>query len=457
MSTEASKLPVAGLAALCLVLAACGGGSSGSSLIEAPTAESSATGDGPPAASPSTTPQPEPSTTQPPPATTTPAPTEFVTVAGAPPHALDSYSADISIVMALPNAVIEVRGDGVFTSAGFSCEWTADVLGETSTQTVMGSPANVWVGAGGELRQLPAATPEALGAQSLCPSSPAFWSELGLLPELGEPETKNEIAARRVDVTEAAQGVPGVYLSQAEGVELDSAVVWIAEDGEYVSAIELVMTVGPDAATRVWGVPFDPDSKPTEMTYTVNVAAADDPTLEVSLPDAADLSLGYGSVTVDGAPLPAFEPEGLDSAIRTTAPTVAGADWDGASHTIGPDGRPKIVVFLAHWCPHCQEEVPATVEWLEAGNLPDTVDMYAVTAMTDPARDNWPPQDWLIAEGWAVPTIMGDAAGTASDAFGSSGVPYYVVLDGDNKVLLRASGAVGAEGLATLVEVALAG
>jgi len=358
--------------------------------------------------------------------------------------------------MALPNAVIEVRGDGVFTSAGFSCEWTADVLGETSSQTVMGSPANVWVG-DDEPRQLPAASPEAQGAQSLCPSSPAFWSELGPLPQGGEPEVRNEIAARRVDVTETAQGVPGVYLSQAEGVELDSAVVWIAEDGEYVSAVELVMTVGPDAATQVWGVPFDPDSEPTEMTFTVNVAGADDPTLEVSLPDAADLSLGYGSVTVDGSTLPAYESEGLDSAIRATAPTVAGADWDGASHSIGPDGRPKIVVFLAHWCPHCQEEVPETVKWLEAGNLPDTVDMYAVTAMTDPARDNWPPQDWLIAEGWPVPTIMDDAAETVSEAFGNSGVPYYVVLDGDNKVLLRVSGGVGADGLATLVDVAVAG
>jgi len=456
VTTEASKLPKAGLAALCLVLAACGGGSSGSSLIEAPAPESTSAGDGPSAAPPATAPRPAPSTTQPQPVTTT-APTEFVTVAGAPPHALDSYSADISIVMNLPNAVIEVRGEGVFTSAGFSCEWTADVLGETSSQTVLGSPAYVWAGEGDESRQLPATSPEALGAQSLCPSSPAFWSQLGPLPEGGEPETRNEIAARRVDVTEAAQGVPGVYLSQAEGVELDSAQLWIAEDGEYVSAIELVMTVGPDAATRVWGVPFDPDSKPTEMTYTVDVVAADDPTLEVSLPDAADLSLGYGSVTVDGAPLPAFESEGVDSALRTTAPTLAGADWDGASHSIGPDGRPKIVVFLAHWCPHCQEEVPAMVEWLEAGNLPDTVDMYAVTAMTDPARDNWPPQDWLIGEGWAVPTIMDDAAGTASNAFGSSGVPYYVVLDGDNKVLLRVSGAVGADGLATLVEAALAG
>jgi hypothetical protein len=100
--------------------------------------------------------------------------------------------------------------------------------------------------------------------------------------------------------------------------------------------------------------------------------------------------------------------------------------------------------------------VPVIQTWLDGGNLPDDVDMYSVVTSTDRLRPNWPPQDWLEEEGWTVPAIMDDEIGTIAVNYGMSGTPFYVVLDGDNNVIRRASGEIGTAGLNALVAVAQA-
>lgn len=165
-----------------------------------------------------------------------------------------------------------------------------------------------------------------------------------------------------------------------------------------------------------------------------------------------DASVGFGDVEVTGDPLPIFNSQsGSDVAAGLVAPTVVGADWNDVVSTIAPDGRSKIVTLLAHWCPHCQAEVPVVQQWIDDGNLPDDVDMYAVTTSTDQLRPNWPPQDWLVDEGWTVPTVMDDEQGTVAVNYGMSGTPFYVVLDGENRVVRRASGEIGVAGLNQLV------
>ncbi len=170
-----------------------------------------------------------------------------------------------------------------------------------------------------------------------------------------------------------------------------------------------------------------------------------------------DASIGYGQVEVTGDPIPIYNSQSpADVAIGLTAPTASGTDWNDVESTIGPDGRSKIVTFLAHWCPHCQAEVPVVQNWIDEGNLPDDVDMYSVTTSTDQLRPNWPPQDWLVDEGWTVPTIMDDQLGTVAVSYGMSGTPFYVVLDGENNVVLRVSGEIGVAGLNQLVAAAQA-
>jgi thiol-disulfide isomerase/thioredoxin len=164
-----------------------------------------------------------------------------------------------------------------------------------------------------------------------------------------------------------------------------------------------------------------------------------------------DDSIGFRPVDVTGAPLPVLNPQAGDPTVGLEAPTALGTDWNDGEHGIEPDGRPKIIIFLAHWCPHCQAEVPVVQQWLDEGNLPDDVDMYSVTTSTDRLRPNWPPQDWLEDEGWTVPVIMDDQIGTIAASFGMSGTPFYVVLDGENKVIRRVSGEIGIAGLNALV------
>ena len=161
-----------------------------------------------------------------------------------------------------------------------------------------------------------------------------------------------------------------------------------------------------------------------------------------------DESIGFGEITVDGAPLPIYgDSTTADPAVGMAAPTVTGTDWNDVVTTIEPDGRPKILTFLAHWCPHCQAEVPVIVDWVEAGGLGDDVDMYGVTVLTNRLQGNWPPQDWLEEEGWTLPTIMDDEESSAVTAYGLRGTPFYVVLDGENNVIGRYSGEVGQAGL----------
>ena len=164
-----------------------------------------------------------------------------------------------------------------------------------------------------------------------------------------------------------------------------------------------------------------------------------------------DESIGFGEVSVEGDNLPFYnDPTVEDVAVGLTAPTVSGADWNDNAYAIEADGRPKIIVFLAHWCPHCQNEVPVVESWVEGGGLGEDVDMYGVTVLTNRLQGNWPPQDWLDEEGWTIPTIMDDADNTAVAAYGLRGTPFYVVLDGDGNVVARYSGEVGLAGLETM-------
>jgi thiol-disulfide isomerase/thioredoxin len=144
-------------------------------------------------------------------------------------------------------------------------------------------------------------------------------------------------------------------------------------------------------------------------------------------------------VTVSGDSLPAFA-EGDDPAVGLPAPTLQGEDFRGQPVAVADDGRPKAIVFLAHWCPHCQREVPVIQDWLDAEGAPQDVDLYSVATSIDPAQPNYPPDAWLEREGWTVPVLVDDADDAAATAFGLTVFPYFVFVDADGNVVARASG-----------------
>jgi thiol-disulfide isomerase/thioredoxin len=145
-------------------------------------------------------------------------------------------------------------------------------------------------------------------------------------------------------------------------------------------------------------------------------------------------------VTVEGEPLAVFESDGADPAVGRAAPELDGARFDGRALRIGADDRPKVLVFLAHWCPHCRREVPVLASWLADHGAPEHVDLYGVATGTSPNRPNYPPSAWLQREDFSVPVLADDAEGSAGEAFGLSAFPYFVAVDAQHRVVARASG-----------------
>lgn len=154
---------------------------------------------------------------------------------------------------------------------------------------------------------------------------------------------------------------------------------------------------------------------------------------------------------VSGEALPSYAPAGPDGAIGRLAPEVRGSDFDGNAVAIVNDGRLKALVFLAHWCPHCQEEVPDVQGWVDAGGKPTSVDLYAVATAIDENRSNYPPDAWLEREGWTSP-VLADTNDTVLRAFGLTAFPTWVFISADGTVALRVAGALGAAQLTALFQ-----
>lgn len=157
-----------------------------------------------------------------------------------------------------------------------------------------------------------------------------------------------------------------------------------------------------------------------------------------------------GAVTVTGESLPPLAGD-PDPAVGMAAPAVSGEDFAGSPVSIGSDGRAKAIMFLAHWCPHCQAEVPVIQGWLDSGGAPADVDLYSVATSNDPSQPNYPPDAWLQGEGWTVPVLVDDGEDTAGRAFGVSAFPFFVFVDDQGNVVSRATGELSIDQLQTFL------
>jgi thiol-disulfide isomerase/thioredoxin len=155
----------------------------------------------------------------------------------------------------------------------------------------------------------------------------------------------------------------------------------------------------------------------------------------------------WSAVEVSGTPLPAFDRSGRDRALGLKAPVARGSGFDGRHVAIAPTGRPQIVLFLAHWCPHCRNEVPELVRWADEHGMPAGVDFVSVSTWADAQRPNFPPGAWLRRERWTVPTLVDDRGSSVGEAFGLRGTPFWVFLDADGIVLARLEAELGGAGL----------
>jgi thiol-disulfide isomerase/thioredoxin len=154
----------------------------------------------------------------------------------------------------------------------------------------------------------------------------------------------------------------------------------------------------------------------------------------------------YADVTVEGTKLEEAtatdSEDGEDPAVGEQAPTLRGTSiTTGDPLTITPGGgTAKVYVVMAHWCPHCNEEVPKLVEWEQEHGLPDGVEVVGVSTSADDGQANFPPATWLAREDWPWDALIDDEVGSAAEALGTSGFPFLVFVDADGTVARRFSG-----------------
>ena len=142
--------------------------------------------------------------------------------------------------------------------------------------------------------------------------------------------------------------------------------------------------------------------------------------------------------------LPPFEDSANDAAVLygMTLATISGPEYySGTDVSFAPtDGKARVYLVWAHWCPYCQVELPELQAWYpeNASRFPN-VELITVSSAIDDSRDN-PMVPYLDAEQFPFPVVV-DESGATSQLFGTTAFPFWVVADAEGTVVLRVAGA----------------
>lgn len=150
----------------------------------------------------------------------------------------------------------------------------------------------------------------------------------------------------------------------------------------------------------------------------------------------------YQKITTDGDALEPLGKDATDPSMGNVAPNISGYSFNGFPVSVKPatDGSPTLLVFLAHWCPHCNAEMPRLVRWYENGLVPDDLRVVGIATASRKDQANWPPSEWVQSFDWPFEVMADTETNDAGVAYGVDGYPFMVVLDKDGKVAARHSG-----------------
>jgi len=180
------------------------------------------------------------------------------------------------------------------------------------------------------------------------------------------------------------------------------------------------------------------------LAVAIGVSLVDEP-LDGNLPE--------GETTISGDALPEYAGENdINISVGLQAPLFSGPDQNSEIISLEKNGKSKILLFLAHWCPHCQAEVPIVQEYIDTFGLPADVEVIGILTSIDRSRDNYPPHDWLAKEGWSETQIY-DLDREIGTVYGLNAFPYWVTLDKDLKVVNRVTGKLTPDQITVLINV----
>lgn len=186
------------------------------------------------------------------------------------------------------------------------------------------------------------------------------------------------------------------------------------------------------------------------VTVALNVGGGDDGDV-VSTDDAgtAESVVETAFAEILGPPLAPLD--GDDGTVGTPAPRISAQNFDGSRVQIGGDGTARLYGFFAHWCPHCQDEIPRVTEWLNDNELPAGVEVVAISTGVSSDLDNYPPSAWFEREQWPVTVVIDDAESPLAQGFGLTAFPFWVAVDADGNVARRVTGGLPIDDFEALV------
>jgi thiol-disulfide isomerase/thioredoxin len=243
-------------------------------------------------------------------------------------------------------------------------------------------------------------------------------------------------------------GFRTITIAGGVGYRTDDAtgthVVWRAPSGQWAT-----LEIPPAMSDRADGLigAVSPNVGPT-ITGT--------PAVEQTVPETVPAAGRQVRITTaTGETLPAFDSsQTADPAVGLPAPAFSGVDDSG--QTVGMDfgATPTLVLFTAPWCPHCRKTLPAAIASLNAGALGRT-QLVIVDTASGPGNELYSHADvatWGYQGTVFVDRDRGDgSAGTAATAYGTTGYPYFVLVDETGKVVRRFTGEMTADELTAFV------
>lgn len=125
-------------------------------------------------------------------------------------------------------------------------------------------------------------------------------------------------------------------------------------------------------------------------------------------------------------------------------PVLAGPTLDGGQASLSDsEGEPVLVVFWAHWCPHCRAEMPVLQRLYEDGKI----DMLTVTTAIEPGTGPAgyrTPEEFVESVGLTAPALA-DPTGEHAESWRVEAFPTLYFVDSEGQVAEIMSGEVPAE------------
>ncbi len=166
----------------------------------------------------------------------------------------------------------------------------------------------------------------------------------------------------------------------------------------------------------------------------------------------------YQKVSSTGGMLAPLPESGADTETGKSVAVLKGYDLQGRPVTIDPagEGKATMVVFLAHWCPHCNREIPVLNKWRESGEVPTGLRVVGITTGSKADQANWPPSKWMTAMKWPFEVMADSEAQEAARAYGVGGYPFMAFVGANGKITARTSGEIPVEQLQIYANAAVA-